>query len=269
MVYKQLQPSVQLSSIIKSFWMTDSGYDKAIVQEKVIPDGYPEMIFHYKDPYKSNINGRWRDLGDKYIIAGQIRNCFFLENTGYTGMFSIKFQPWAFHTLFGINMSSLTDNAILIPDKILKTIEPLKAIAFEKISFEEKVKQSEQWIKEFVKTKTNKKNPGEAAVNLILDSNGQLSLDEILTKTKLSERQLERYFKKAIGLTPKFYCRIIRFAYIFKLTLANNSNWSEISTQAGFYDQSHFIKNFKEFTGEEPSKYGFTDQNLANLFLNA
>ncbi|NQY35322.1 MAG: AraC family transcriptional regulator [Alteromonadaceae bacterium] len=82
-------------------------------------------------------------------------------------------------------------------------------------------------------------------------------------------RQLERYFKQAIGLPPKLYCRIIRFAYIFKLISTNNSNWSEISTQAGFYDQSHFIKNFKEFTGEEPSKYGFKAENLANLFLNA
>lgn len=185
MVYKQLKLSVQLSSIVKSFWMTDSGYDKTIVSEKIIPDGYPEMIFHYKDPYKSNINGEWRDLGDKYIIAGQIRNCFFLENTGYTGMFSIKFQPWSFHALFGIDMSSLTDNAILMSDELLKTIEPLKNIALEKISFEEKVQQSELWLKEFIKTKTNKTNQGEAAVKLILDFNGQLSLDEILTKTKL------------------------------------------------------------------------------------
>jgi transcriptional regulator GlxA family with amidase domain len=83
----------------------------------------------------------------------------------------------------------------------------------------------------------------------------------------LSERSLERYFKQWIGLTPKFYSRIIRFAHIFELVNKDQKNWAEISAQAGFYDQAHFIKNFRAFTGEEPSKYGFKEANMANFFL--
>jgi len=267
MEYKQCEPVTQLSDIVKSFWMIDSGTDNIKVHEKIIPDGYPEMIFHYQDPYKSNINGSWRDLGDKYIIAGQIRNHFYLENTGYTGMFAIKFQPWVFKNLFNVDMSSLTDNAILIPDAIYQQIKPLKDIAFEPISFENKVKKSEQWLSHFVSKISPPSSQGQAAVTMILASNGQLSLDEVLTQTQLNERQLERYFKTHIGVSPKFYCRIIRFSYIFKLASSEHPNWAAISAQSGFYDQSHFIKNFKEFTGEEPSKYGFTDKNMANLFL--
>ena len=44
-------------------------------------------------------------------------------------------------------------------------------------------------------------------------------------------------------------------------------DWSDVSFLAGYYDQSHFIKNFKEFTGENPSDYGFNDINMANFFL--
>lgn len=92
MLYLQKKPVNKLSSLIKSFWMIDSESDATITQEKIIPDGYPEMIFHYRKPYRINIDGEW-NTQNKYLIAGQIRKYFLLENTGALGMFAIKFQP--------------------------------------------------------------------------------------------------------------------------------------------------------------------------------
>ena len=111
MIYLQKEPIVGFSRIIKSFWMIDGEKNKKIHTEKIIPDGYSEMIFHYQQPYHSNIKGTW-NTQEKYIIAGQIRNYFFLKNTGRIGMFAIKFQPWALNTLFGINMQTLTDSVV-------------------------------------------------------------------------------------------------------------------------------------------------------------
>ena len=88
------------------------------------------------------------------------------------------------------------------------------------------------------------------------------------TAAGVSERQLERLFKKYIGLSPKYYARIIRFNYIFKLIHLKNTSWAEVVYQSGFYDQSHFIRNFKAFTGEDPSSYYFEEKNMANFFLN-
>ena len=267
MIYKQIAPRQQLSEFIKSVWLVDCENDNSIQREKIIPDGFPEMIFHYKDPYKSNINGSWRDQRDPYLIAGQIRNYFYLENTGYTGMFAVKFQPWALKTLFNVEMKSLTDQAVKIPPTLLKTILPIKNIAFEESSFEKKVKKTEDWLINYVNNKTINEHSGQKAVELILENSGKITIDEILSKVGITERSLERYFSTHIGVSPKFYCRIIRFSNIFKLVSDDEPNWAEISQQTGFYDQSHFIKNFKEFTGEEPSNYGFTNQNMANLFL--
>ncbi len=83
----------------------------------------------------------------------------------------------------------------------------------------------------------------------------------------LSERQLERLFKKYIGLSPKFYTRIIRFSTIFELIQQEDPGWAGLAYESGFYDQSHFIRNFKAFTGEDPSRYGFDEKNMANFFL--
>jgi methylphosphotriester-DNA--protein-cysteine methyltransferase len=73
--------------------------------------------------------------------------------------------------------------------------------------------------------------------------------------------------RKFIGLPPKFYARLIRFNYIFSLIQDKKLTWSELASQSGYYDLSHFVKNFQSFTGEDPSSYVFEDENLANFFL--
>ena len=106
------------------------------------------------------------------------------------------------------------------------------------------------------------------AIVLILESNAAVSVAGIAKQVNVSERQLERLFKRYIGLSPKFYCRIIRFSYIFEQVQNKEVEWSELAQLTGFYDQSHFIKNFQEFTGEDPSGYFFDEINMANFFLN-
>ena len=94
-----------------------------------------------------------------------------------------------------------------------------------------------------------------------------LTIGELLVQIPIQERTLERYFESHIGVSPKFYSRIIRLGYIFKLAKDKPKNWAQVAYQAGFFDQTHFIKNFQEFTGEDPSTYGFDHENMANFFL--
>lgn len=263
MIYR-LQPSREsLSHIVKSFWMIDSEGNKEIGREKIIPDGYPEMIFHYGDPYRINISGNWVEQA-KELIGGQIRNHFFLENTGTSQMFAIKFQPWAIKELFGIEMSTLVDDVISIPEAVKEEVSVLKEIAISSLSFEEKVAQIEEYLmnKDFDRLDAKYK-----AVQLIHERNGIVQLNELVALTGASERTLERYFKAYVGLSPKFYSRIIRFSSIFKLIQEEPIDWQDVIFKAGYYDQSHFIKNFQEFTGEDPSRYGFSEENMSNLFL--
>lgn len=106
------------------------------------------------------------------------------------------------------------------------------------------------------------------AIDKVFSSNGMSTVAEICREADCNERQLERMFRKRVGLSPKLYTRIIRFAYIFQLVEGNEKiNGSELGVASGYYDQSHFIRNFKAFTGEDPSRYFFDEPNLANFFL--
>ncbi len=264
-IYSYKKASSDLSTIIKSFWLIDDQTSTKQI-EKIIPDEYPELIFHYGDLYKIDINGFW-ELQERNLVAGQIKNHFYLENMGCRKIFGIKFQPWALTALFHIHMFYLTNKVIAAPKELLKTLQPIREISVSLLSFNKKVEKIEHWFKEFISQKRFINHSGQKAIEKIIDSHGKVDLKSICNEVGISERSLERYFKKYVGLSPKYYSRIIRFSTIFKLVQEEVIDWTDIYLRAGFYDQSHFIKNFKEFTGEEPSRYGFTEENLANFFL--
>jgi len=263
MRFEQRQPISSLSQYIKSYWWVDSEGDKTIHQQKIVPDGFPELIFHYGDPYKINISGEWQ-LQGRLLLAGQIRNHFFLENTGTSGMIGIKMQPTAVYELFGIDMSRLVDRVVTVdealPSDLLEMLNGLSE------SFEESIDFVENFLTDYMESKPTQSTPVKQSVQHIIDKKGSVRMDELLKESDIAERQLERKFKTAVGLTPKFYSRIIRFTHIFD-HIQNNKDWTDITFDTGYYDQAHFIKNFREFTGESPAAYGFDEKNMANFFL--
>ena len=267
MVYRQQDPPEEIRDLVKSFWMIESHGEVASEMEKIIPDGYPELIFHYGAPYRSNISGKWSVQG-KSLLAGQITHFFFLENTGRKGMLAVKLQPWAVRELFGLDMSRITDKVIDLPNKLLIQLDTIRELATGKRPFEEKVAGISSLLA-LLPPSVASHERGKSAIKAIIDAKGRIPLQTILQQSCISERSLERYCKSFIGLSPKFYSRIIRFANIFSLANALGFNWTDIAYLKGFYDQSHFIRNFKEFTGEEPSRYGFTEENMANFFLRS
>jgi AraC-like DNA-binding protein len=135
-------------------------------------------------------------------------------------------------------------------------------------SFDERILATEKYFETLPAVGCWKQNATDTAVGLIFEKKGMISVSELATFTGVGERQLENLFKKYIGLSPKFFSRIVRFNHIFDLVKKNKSRWSSLAYEAAYYDQSHFIRNFKTFTGESPSAYSFEEENMANFFLN-
>ncbi len=263
MKYQFVPPSNDLSVFVNGFWHVDSEGDKEIRRQKIIPDGFPEVIFHYADPYRINIGGDW-ETQPKFLLAGQIKNHFHLENTGKSGMIGIKFQPAGIARLYGIDMGNLTDKVIALPEEILDQFSDLT----HRMGREDVINLIEQKLVEHIKRASPFLRQVDKAIELILLKKGMVSISELCTEAGCSERQLERQFKTDVGVSPKFYCRIIRIGHIFELMQEGDTSWADLVYRSGFYDQSHFIKNFKEFTGEDPSSYGFDERSMANFHFN-
>ena len=82
----------------------------------------------------------------------------------------------------------------------------------------------------------------------------------------MSRRNFERRFFKKVGLSPKYYARLRRMAYLMNLVAGKKKvDWARVFSECEFYDQSHFIRDFVAFTGRTPQQYLEENRELANL----
>ncbi len=264
MIYEMRPPAAALKNIVKSYWLIDSEGNGEIIQQKIVPDGYPEIIMHYGDAYEINLSGTWKRQ-ETFLLAGQLKKHFYLRNTGVSGMLGIKFQPTALSYLFGIDMSEITDRVIPLPLTIKDLFKEMTLKAG--LDADSLFKSLDAISTKYLGEHAIEVNEIDEAVREIIRLKGNLDMATLCDHVACSQRKLERQFKSYVGLSPKFYARVIRLSHIFELMQQGDQSWSDLVYHSGFYDQSHFIKNFKEFTGEDPSAYGFEEENMANFHL--
>lgn len=94
------------------------------------------------------------------------------------------------------------------------------------------------------------------AITQIIKSPNQLCLEKLSEEIGYSQKHFIHLFKSQVGLTPKQYMKVLRFQKaILEIESDTSSDWSFIARKSGFYDQSHFIHDFKEFSGFTPNEY--------------
>lgn len=263
MKFSRIMPHPSLSTLIECYWMMQSA-DTTPIAEKIIPDGYTELIFNYGSVYRIKMQDTWQTQTPN-LLAGQISSFFHLENTADTASFAIKLKPAALTQLFGLHMEKYLDQVVDLDTFPHPELAELKDRLLPLSDEQELKKQLDDY---FIRlSKSAMENPLEKVLDLIFESNGMASVQSLCELINKSERQLQRLFKRYVGLSPKYYARIIRFNYIFQLIQEKKNSWQEIVYLSGYYDQSHFIRNFKAFTGEDPSSYSFEKKNMSNFFL--
>jgi AraC-like DNA-binding protein len=78
----------------------------------------------------------------------------------------------------------------------------------------------------------------------------------VLRETGLSERRFIEVFHEQVGLTPKAFCRVRRFQRVLKSVHgAREVDWAQVALDCGYYDQPHFIHDFRGFSGLTPAQY--------------
>jgi AraC-like DNA-binding protein len=264
MSFERIVPGPGLQNIIECFWIIENN-DPTPLQQKIIPDGFTEIIFHFGHNYRIKQGRRWQ-VQPKNLLAGQVRKHFMLENIGTSNILGIKFKPAALAHLYKLNMSLVTDRVADLC-KVLEQPSLLLRAANEGKNHYERISSLRAYFKNMDAIKNPERTPVDQAVDLVFAHNGMVTSTELCDVAGVGERQLENLFKRFIGLSPKFFCRVIRFNYIFELVDKNEQSWTSLAYEAAYYDQSHFIRNFKDFTGESPSSYLFDEKNLANFFL--
>ena len=128
------------------------------------------------------------------------------------------------------------------------------------------------FIESFLLERLQLLSPNELAkksVELLFQLKGQISVNELAHRLATSKRNLERRFLNQIGLSPKQLSKIIRLQTLLKKLEQNPSgSLTELAMECGYYDQAHFIKDFKEFTGLSPKQFYADNMKMTTLFIS-
>ena len=115
-------------------------------------------------------------------------------------------------------------------------------------------------VRDFFRAEVGNGNARKTAVHLIgsriISEKGRMTIRDLSREFKFSPRRLERAFRTETGLSPKALSRIVRFNHAKRLIEQNPSiSLAELTHEAGFCDQSHFSKTFKEMFGITPGTF--------------
>jgi transcriptional regulator GlxA family with amidase domain len=88
------------------------------------------------------------------------------------------------------------------------------------------------------------------------EADGQLSIKALAEEIGCSQKHLITLFRNAVGTTPKNYCRLLRFEKALGFMQGSSApDWADIALACGYYDQPHFIREFRAFAGETPNMF--------------
>lgn len=92
------------------------------------------------------------------------------------------------------------------------------------------------------------------AVQLIRQSNGSAKMTSLAEKLNISQSRFEKRFRKIVGCSPKKFASLVRLNHVITSDAAK-SDLMSIGLDAGYFDQAHFIKDFKSYTGQTPEQF--------------
>jgi AraC-like DNA-binding protein len=228
-----------------------------------------ELIFHYGDAFKKYTGEREASVQPRSFLHGQLNRFMDVEATGKIGVFSIRFAPSGLRRFVNMNIDELTCNAIDVEDLWGKEGRMLEERIMTAPTAISRMKIVEDFLSKRMTACETRLHAIDYCIRNMVLSSEPTSIDRLAAEVNLSRRELERKFQNIVGLSPKRFLRITRFQQVLKYLEQNPSKSFTTTAYAnGYFDQSHFIKDFKEFTGFSPTQYFYHRPELAQHLIS-
>ena len=268
MQYEEIAPSPALASYIKCFWtLLDEAEPKGLPREKIMPDGCMELIFHAGAPFRQFRPDGSFELQPRCFLYGQISEYIEIGPSGKSDITAVRFYPFGVYPVLHGPVQVLAGRLVTAAALFGAGGELLEQQLSASGSAAERLDILRQFLEARVQQGPEPDRVVQETVRLITEASGQVLIEELAAQQQLSTRQLERKFTAQVGLSPKKYARIVRFQSIFRLLQTQQAGTlTQVAYQAGYYDQAHFIKDFRKFSGLNPRDFFTGHHPFTDLF---
>ncbi len=267
MEYRTYKPTSNLKHLIKCFWSLEGPSEETPYRQRIVPDGCMEMIFHCGDLYKQYLNNERAIIQPRSFVFGQITQPLEIEPTGITSIFAVRFYPEGFLPFATLQLTSLQNRAVSLSKFYGNVGVKLENDIIRASSIFERIRISESFLEDQLSNQEVLDKIIKESIKIIFDLKGQISVSDLSKETNAHRRKLERRFSSIIGISPKQLAKIVRLQSTIRMLLNKQfSSLTALAHEGNYYDQAHFIKDFKEFTGQSPKRFFADNLKMSSLF---
>lgn len=227
--------------------------DLAAEAEFMHPEGGTGLIFNFAEPMQ--FNEQW--MSADCLVNGPTRKTTRLKVKGKIDALGVRFKPGKGMALFAMPLAEVIDVQASARDvlphlptsQLAERLAPLAPLA--------RIQILEQQLQRLLCLDLGAQHSFDEAVSRIQLADGQHPIQHLFESIGLGQRQLERQFSRWLGMSPKQFSRLQRIRLARDLLKApkHTASLTDLALQAGYYDQAHFIHEFKQVVGLTPGQY--------------
>lgn len=250
MKIKQITPSHQLRPFIKSFTFVESEHG---TENFILPDTSLVWALRYQGNVSVTEHDKRLDLPTS-VISGMRKSSRLITYARSTASLLVIFEPGGASPFFEEPLHELFGQSL--PMGYLKGYAPLNNLP-ERLSVIKNQHQQVLFVERVLLSLLKKPTMDKMvflAVQKIKSANGTMLIKKLTDELYISQDAFEKRFRQSVGSTPKQFSSVIRL----RNTIDNHApeqSLTETALAAGYYDQAHFIREFKVFTGQSPTRF--------------
>jgi AraC-like DNA-binding protein len=267
---QNIEPHPLLKSYIEKMWLFESNGKMPVEDLKlVVPNGHIKLSVAFRNGIVASVNGKSFTSKEQNIsLTGLVDVPVILdaEKDIATGTIVIEFNPQGAYRFFQVSLNEVKNQIHPLTDILGTVAKQLE----EQISNAESVDDKVTLLQKFLLKQFSLQTEDsifEYCVAKIASSKGKISIKELEKKTGYSSRWLNMKFSDKLGISPKNLSTIIRFNQYYNAVANNNEmDFMQNAFYDHYYDQSHFLKEFKRFTGLSHSGFENATNDFGKLF---
>lgn len=252
MEYKEYKPHKLLSPYVECYWYACSDKPPFREHESLIPDGTIELMFNFADSY-------FRILGEQRIevkgshIIGIRKKSLTISQTGKQDYFCIRFRFGGTYPFFKIPVHLFANDFYSLNDLLGNQLNELEEKLYTTEDNLVRVKIADQYL---LQKLNNQHDDFLFTQKCIPEIAATANVAQIAKDFNVTYKTLERRFKKVLGVTPSELIKINRFNNaVLSMYSCRHPSLTSVAHSCGYYDQSHFIREFKELTNFTPKEF--------------
>jgi AraC-like DNA-binding protein len=246
-------PAPPLSDFVDQLWYYE-GYAQPHAKERLLPDGSMELVFNLKEDQMRVYENSGEPLAFRgSLLVGAHSKFFVIDTAEQATVVGVHFKPGGAFPFFKLPVGELQDEHVGLDTLWGSKAADLRDRLLEAPTPDAKFGILEQALLEQA-AKPLVRHPAVAFA--LRQFRVTQNVSGVTGQIGLSARRFIDVFNNQVGLTPKLFCRVRRFQEVLRHLGKNTQvDWTRVALDCGYFDQPHFIHDFRAFSGINPTTY--------------